>query len=482
MTAQLDDLNPYLSGPYAPVHDELIVEDLEVLGELPHDLSGVYVRNGPNPRFPTQGRHHWFDGDGMVHAVRFEQGRASYRNRYVRTLAYERESQAGQGLWHGLMEPAHHNPRDMPIKDTANTDLIYHNGGLLALWYLAGQPYKLDARTLETLGAEDFGGALKLHVSAHAKVDPVTREAFFFDQSFKPPHLSYGVVDARGQLIHAIPIEVPGPRQPHDMAITQRFAILMDLPLFADPEALRAGRYKVAFHRDVPSRFGVIPRHGGPETLRWFEADPCYIYHVVNAWEEGDVVVLTACRVKNPEPDVKGGGTLERMLAFLRLDAQLYQWRFDLRTGQTTEGPLDDDNTEFPTIHAGFTGRPSRYAYNVHLSPAKTLIFDGLIKYDLQTGQRQAHWFGPDRYGSEAPLAMRPGSTREDDGYLVSYVHDAREDRSEVVILDASDLGAGPIARVLLPRRVPLGFHAVWVPEADLSPQPDASTRAGGAP
>ncbi len=471
MKVQLDsehELNPYLVGPYAPVHDELSVANLEVIGELPRDLRGVYVRNGPNPRFDTQGRHHWFDGDAMVHAVHFHEGGASYRNRYVHTQAYKRESAAGEGLWQGLMEPAHHNPRDMPIKDTANTDLIYHNGGLLALWYLAGQPYKLDPRTLETIGAEDFGGKLKLNVSAHAKVDPVTGEAFFFDQSFRPPHLSYGVVDASGELVHAIPIEVPGPRQPHDMAITERFAILMDLPLFADPEALRVGRYKVGFHRDVPSRFGIIPKRGGPETIRWFEAEPCYVYHVVNAWEEGDAVVLIGCRVKAPEPDVKGGGNLARMMAFLRLDAQLYQWRFDLRTGQTTQGPLDDDNTEFPTIHAGYTGRQSRYAYNVHLSPAKTLLFDGLIKYDLSTGTRQAHWFGEGRYGSEAPLAMRPGAVDEDDGYLVSYVHDATTDRSEVVILDARELSAAPLARVLLPQRVPLGFHAVWVPEAAL--------------
>ena len=468
MKVNFETENPYIEGPYAPIFEEIEATDLEVIGTIPRDLNGVYVRNGPNPRYPTRGRHHWFDGDGMLHAIHFEDGKATYRNRYIHTQAYGRETQANDGLWYGLMEPAIHNPRDMPIKDTANTDLIFHNGNLLALWYLAGQPYKLDPRTLETVGPEDFQGKLAINVSAHAKVDPVTGEAFFFDQSFTPPYMSYGVANAQGELIHAIPIEVPGPRQPHDMAITQNYAILMDLPLFADPEALRAGRYKVGFHADLTSRFGIIPRLGGPDSIRWFDALPCYVYHVVNAWEEGDEVVMIGCRVKNPEPTSRFPGPLGRMLSFLRLDAQIYEWRFDLSTGQTRERALDDDNTEFPTIDARRTGLKSRYAYNVHLSEDATLFFDGIFKYDLEQGGCQKHWFGEGRVGSEAPFAPRPGATEEDDGYLVSFVHDLREDRSEVVILDASDLSAPPVGRVLLPQRVPLGFHAVWVDGGDL--------------
>ncbi len=456
--------NPYVEGPYAPVADEIDATDLEVIGELPVELNGVYVRNGPNPKFAPKGRHHWFDGDGMLHALRFDDGRASYRNRYVKTEAFEREAKAGDGLWWGLMEGAHRNPKDAPIKDTANTDLVYHNGQLLALWYLAGQPYAVDPHTLETIGAETFGGKLKMDVSAHAKVDEHTGELFFFDQSFTPPYLGYGVADAEGNLVHAVPIEVPGPRQPHDMAITENFAILMDLSLFADPEALAVGRYKVAFHEDIPSRFGLIPRRGGADELRWFEAKPCYIYHVVNAWEEGDEVVMVGCRVKQPEPDVDKSNPLARMLAFLRLDAQLYEWRFNLKTGQTKEGPLDDANTEFPTVASDRVGRKSRYTYNTHLSDDSTLYFDGLFKYDLQDDSVERYWFGEGRYGSEAPFVPRPGATEEDDGWLVSFVHDLREDRSEVIVLDAKEIERGPIARVILPQRVPLGFHAAWVP------------------
>ena len=460
--------NPYIEGPYAPIDGEIVTSDVTVIGEVPADLRGVYVRNGPNPRFGTKGRHHWFDGDGMLHSVHFTDEGVTYRNRYVRTEAFVRETSADSGLWWGLMEPAIHNPRDMPIKDTANTDVIYHNGKLLALWYLAGQPYALDPVTLEELGPETFGGKLEMDVSAHAKVDWKTGEAFFFDQSFTPPYLAYGVAGPDGELKHAVPIEVPGPRQPHDMSITENYAILMDLSLFADPQALAAGRYKVGFHADIPSRFGIIPRLGGPDELRWFDAEPCYIYHVVNSWEEGDEVVLVACRVKEPEPTARIPGPLGKMLAYLRLDAQLYQWRFNMKTGQTIEGPLDDANTEFPTLNAQLVGQKSRYAYNVHLSDHPTLLFDGIFKYDLEGDSVTRHWFGEGRFGSEAPFCPRPNATSEDDGYLVSFVYDQNEDRSEVVILDASDMTAEPIARVILPQRVPLGFHAAWIPQDDL--------------
>ncbi|MFW5966439.1 MAG: carotenoid oxygenase family protein [Persicimonas sp.] len=460
--------NPYLNGSYAPIHEETTAHNLEVVGQLPEDLRGVYVRNGPNPRYQPEGRYHWFDGDGMLHGVRFRDGKATYRNRYVRTEAYRRESQAEESLWVGLMEPAKFNPQDMILKDTANTDVIYHNGGLLALWYLAGQPYKLDAETLETIGPEDFNGQLDIDVSAHAKVDEYTGEAFFFDQSFTPPYMAYGVADAEGNLAHSVPIELPGPRQPHDMAITENYSILMDLSLFADPEALAKGRYRVEFHEEIPSRFGIIPRYGGGDEIEWFDAEPCYLYHVVNAWEEDGEVVMIGCRAKNPQPESAEDTPLARMLAYLRLDAQLYEWRFDLETGQTSEGPLDDANTEFPTIRLGEMGRKTRYAYNVHMSSDDTLLFDGLFKYDLQKDTVDRYWFGENRWGSEASFAPRPGGDAEDDGYLVTFVHDERENQSEVVVLDARDIEAGPLARVKIPQRVPLGFHATWVPERKL--------------
>ncbi len=233
-----DEPNPYLLGVYAPVGEEIDAEDLQVIGKIPADLNGVYLRNGPNPRFAPEGRYHWFDGDGMIHAVHLENGKARYRNRWVRTKAFEAESAAGRALWSGVME----NPKDNPfgnthglgLKDNANTDVIFHRGRVLATWYLCGSPYGLDPLSLETLGAEDFLGTLVGDMMAHPKVDERTGELFWFDYGPRPPYLRYGVISAEGQVVTTTEIELPGPRLPHDMAITEHYAVLMDLPLVQD--------------------------------------------------------------------------------------------------------------------------------------------------------------------------------------------------------------------------------------------------------
>jgi carotenoid cleavage dioxygenase-like enzyme len=462
--ARAAEPNPYLGGPYAPTHDEVTIDRLEVLGEIPDDLNGVYVRNGPNPQFDPRGRYHWFDGDGMVHALHIAEGKAAYRNRWIRTEGFERERTAGTPLWTGIIEPFAGNPPEALEKDTANTSLVFHNDRLLALWYRSGKPYALDPVTLETLGAEEFGGTLRCEVSAHAKVDEQTGELFFFDYGVRPPYMRYGVASADGVIRHFVPIDLPGPRLPHDMAITERHAILMDLPLFSDPTAAKAGRFKLHFDRTVPSRFGVIPRYGAADEIRWFEAEPCFIYHSVNAWEDDDEVVLEVCRVTKPEPRSDLDGPLAQMLSYLRLDAHLHRFRFDLRTGATREEVVDDDNSEFPSLNLSRVGRRARYAYNMHISPEKTLLFDGLMKYDVANGSSETYWFGEGRWGSEAPFAPRPGAADEDDGYLLSYVYDEREGRSDVEVLDAQDVAAGPVCRIKLPVRVPLGFHATWIP------------------
>ncbi len=461
--------NPFLLGPYAPVGREVTADDLPVIGEIPKDLYGVYLRNGPNPVFQPRGRYHWFDGDGMVHAITFCDGRATYRNRWVRTAGFLAEQQAGRALWPGLMErPDPSAPKgsgaDRWLKDTANTDLVFHNGYVLALWYQCGTPYKLDARTLETCGPETFNGRLPRAVSAHAKVDPHTGELLFFDYATKPPFMTYNVVSPQGELIHHTVIDLPGPRLPHDMAVTEHYSIVMDLPLFWDPQLLARNIHKVTYYPDLPSRFAILPRYGSSEQVRWFEATPCFIYHVVNAWEEGDEIVMDACRVIEPAPpSSRGESELARMQAFLRLEAQLYRWRFNLKTGETVEKQLDDAKTEWPTMNRSYLGRKSRYAYNAYVPQ-----FDGFVKYDLARGTAEASRLGPGRIGSEAPFAPRVGAREEDDGYLVSFVIDAHTNASEVVILVAKNFAAGPIARVQLPQQVPVGFHALWVPGEQL--------------
>lgn len=469
MTNNVNADNTYLTRKlYAPVFDEVHIEELEVTeGQVPHDISGSYIRNGPNPQFEPKGRHHWYDGDGMLHAVTLEKGKVSYRNRYVETDVYKREKEAGKVIVGGLFEDPKKNPADLPVRDTSWTDVIYHNSNLLTLFYGSGTPYKVDPVTLETLGKEDFKGKLWDKVSAHAKVDEHTGEMMFFDYFTKPPYMTYGVVSPTGELVHAVPVHLPGARLPHDMAMTENYSILMDLPLFHDQEALKEGRYKIKFYRDLPSRFGVIPRYGESEEIRWFEAKPCYIYHVVNSWEENDEIVMVGCRMPEPIPDVshlKRSDWVKRMSAIRKLKAYMYYWRFNLKTGKVTEGPLDDMISEFPVINLDYAGRKSKYSYHVLYSPEDDVNFDGIAKYDISTGASPEKFtFGLGCYGNEPAFAPRINSKSEDDGYVLTFVYDEINDESELLIIDAQNFELGPIARVKIPYRVPMGAHATWV-------------------
>ncbi|WP_354695203.1 carotenoid oxygenase family protein [Elongatibacter sediminis] len=465
--------NPYLEGPHAPVDREIDAFDLEVIGDLPEDLEGLYLRNGPNPKFSPKGVHHWFDGDGMLHGIEVSNGRVNYRNRWVRTRGFLAENDAGQTLWPGLIDRPDRSLEqawgaDRFLKDCANTDVVFHNGKAVATFYQCGEPYLLDPVTLETLGRIDLPASGARFMSAHNMVDEHSGEMMFFDYATAEPYMTYGVIDAAGSLTHFTPIELPGPRLPHSLAITENHTILMDLPLFWDPELLRQDAHKVTFHPDMPSRFGVIPRHGSGDAIRWFEAEPTYIYHVINAWEDGPWVIMDGCRLGHPEPsrEVRRqyAGPYANLLAWMRLDATYHRWRFNLETGECREEALSDLISEFPMINARFLGRRSRYSYHVSFAPEDTVLFDGLVRYDSETGRIQQHKYPRGHYGSEAPFAPRSGATEEDDGYVVSFVSVPHENRAEFQVFDARYLTRGPLCRAQIPQHIPSGFHACWVP------------------
>ncbi len=458
----LNSLNPYLQGPFAPVQNELTATDLEVIGEIPSDFAGAYYRNGPNPQNPPTGMHHWFDGDGMLHAIHFENGKAQYRNRFVRGADFEAE-RSGKQTKPGIFSQALTDGGKTVYKDTANTDVIMHNGELLALWYISGQPVRLDARTLETVRTENFAGRLPRNVSAHSKVDLQTGEFLFFDYALYEPWYSYGVVDANNNLSHFTQIEMPGPRLPHDMAITENYSILMDLPIVFTEQGLRNKLWTIHHDENLPTRFGVLPRHGNGESIRWFEFPGCYIYHVVNAWEEGDEVVMYCCKmIDNGRSPSKSYGPYAPMVDVLALRAVLTKWTMNMKTGACKEEQVDDAINEFPVINLGLTGRKTRFSYHVSVPDTDTQVFDGLLKYNLSDGSHIRHSFGAECFGSEPVFAPRFNAKSEDDGYVISFVSDPETGNSKAVIIDAQNFSDKPVAEVKIPQRVPLGFHGTW--------------------
>lgn len=456
----------FLSGNFAPVHEEQTAAELTVIGQIPNGLEGMFVRNGPNPQFPPIGHYHWFDGDGMLHGVRLQGGKASYRNRYVRTDGYLREKAAGKALWKGMS-----NPIDLSLmakgesifKNAANTALVWHNGKLLALWE-GGPPHEIQVPDLETVGPYNFDGMLRHSFTAHPKVDPATGEMMFFGYALGAVALVYSVADRDGKIVLTEPIKLPRPVMMHDFAVTPNYSIFMDLPAAYNMAGAMRGESLLRYNPDYGARFGIIPRHGKGSDIRWFETDPCYVFHTLNAYESGDEVVLLACRM-NEYPTMIAFGAPQQVQNwddFLECPPYLYRWTFNLKTGRTKEEPIDDQPVDFPRSADHLLGKQNRYGYCMEMR------MDGLLKYDLVSGKSVRHPHGEGRFGGEGVFVPRPDAKAEDEGWLLTYVHDESSGHGELVIIDAQDFAGPPVARVLIPARIPYGFHGCWIPEAAL--------------
>ena len=269
-------VNHFLQGNFAPIHDEINSKELKVIGEIPPEIEGMFLRNGPNPQFPDPEKYHWFLGDGMLHGVQIREGQAKYLNRYVQTQGWKKEQKTQKAL----------PPEEATSKNTANTAFVHHGGKLLALWE-GGKPHIIEAPSLNTIGSYDFEGRLVSSFTAHPKVDPVTGEMMFFGYSVaQPPYLTYGWISPQGKLEKTVDIDLAVGVMMHDFAITEQYSIFMDLPLTFRSERLQQGESGFKFEHDRASRFGIIPRHGDQNSIRWFESSPCYVFHTLNAYKE----------------------------------------------------------------------------------------------------------------------------------------------------------------------------------------------------
>lgn len=468
--------HPYQKGAWTPLLEEADAEDLNVIeGAIPTDIDGIHLRNSQNPIFQALQRYHPFDGDGMLHALTLRDGKASYRNRVIRTKGLQAELEAGRRLWAGLMESPRRSERPGwgahgSIKDASSTDVVVHAGRALTSYYQCGEGYRLDPQSLEQEGIPPWSPLDG--ISAHHKVDEATGELLFFNYSKYAPYMHYGVVDRHDRLVHYVPVPLPGPRLPHDMAFTEHYAILNDFPLYWDESLLASGVHAVRFHPEKPSRFALVPRRGGPEPIRWFEAAPTFVLHFLNAYEEGDEVVLDGYFQDNPQPpsEEDSPSGLARMMAFLdqhRMGARLHRWRFNLRTGATREERLDDRILEFGMFNQRYAAQPYRYAYSAMAVPG-WFLFNGYVKHDLESGQSETVQLPPGHFASEAPFAPRIGATSEDDGYLVSFVTDENTGSSYALLIDCRQFSKGPVCRIALPHKLCAGTHSCWVNGSDL--------------
>lgn len=463
--------DPFLCGNYAPWPMEGEVHDLVVVGDIPRELDGTLYRNGPNPQFAPRGRYHWFDGDGMLHAFTLRGGKAHYRNRWVRTERFALERRYGEALFGGLADFANTDERAQGVfPNAANTNVIFHAGRLLALWE-GGPPYELDPATLETRGVYDFDGTLHGAMTAHPKRDPDTDELLFFGYGPFLPYLRYAVAAPDGTLTRNAPVEIPVPTMQHDFAATRDYLVFMVFPATLRAENLTSGS-PVRWEPELGTRIGVLPRRGDTNAVVWFETEPCFVFHVMNAYadgaRDGQRLVLDVCRFDRlplfdraaPRPHQKGDNS-----------PTLTRWTLDLRLRSLRADRLDDRPVEFPRLDERYAGLPYRIGYAAGLgaseaggsaAPANGM-FETVVRYDHARGRSQTRSFGAASYASEPVFVPRSACAAEGDGFLLVGVYREDENRSDLVILDAQHIEDEPLATVRLPHRVPFGFHGNWV-------------------
>jgi carotenoid cleavage dioxygenase-like enzyme len=447
----------FLEGSFAPAKVEITAFDLPVTGSLPPELNGRYLRNGPNPLGLDDPNYHWFLGAGMVHGVRIRDGRAEwYRNRWVRSR------QVASSLGEEWPDGPVHDGMDF----AANTHILSHAGRLLATVEAGPLPYELDGE-LATIGPCDFGGTLQGGYAAHTKPDQATGELHAIAYYWAWDHVQHVVIGTDGRVSRATDIPVPDGPMMHDFALTGRYVVLLDLPVTFSMEAVAAGReLPYTWNPGHQARVGLLPRDGGPADVRWIEIDPCFIFHTLNAYDDGDRVVLDVCRYEGSY-DVsvfagKGPLTLDR-------------WMIDPVGGKVTACRVDDRAQEFPRVDPRVIGRPHRYGYSAVIGEVSGAVIqasgevpdaafgNALLKHDLAAGTVQAHRFGTDATAGEAVFVPASPEAAEDDGYLMAFVHDPDRGAADLVILAAQDFAGEPVARVHLPARIPLGFHGNWV-------------------
>ena len=437
----------YLSGNYAPVTEEVTAVDLPVTGRIPEELEGRYLRNGPNPVVsPDPDSYHWFVGDGMVHGVRLGGGRAGwYRNRWVRSAA--------------VATALGETPRPVGALDAApNTNVIGHAGRTFALVESGPPPYELTYE-LDTVGPADFDGTLDTAFTAHPQRDPVSGELHAISYHWGwGPMVRYRIIGTDGRVRRQEDIEVGGPISVHDMSITERWAVVYDMPVVFSMEAAMGGAsFPYRWDAEYTTRVGLVPKDGPVGTPPvWLEIDPCYVFHPLNAFDQDDQVVLDVIRHDHVfRTDVNGPSdstpTLER-------------WILDPTAGMVKQERLDDRGQEFPRVDERRVGRPYRFGYTTgaEWNGARDVV----IRHDLEAGTSESRPLGAGTGASEPVFVPRSPTSEEDDGWVLCLSYDSDRGASDLLVLNGADLTGQPEAIVHLPARVPVGFHGNWVPDA----------------
>ena len=461
-----DEQSRWIRNAWAPTQEESDYEITEIEGEIPRELHGTLYRNGPSQHVaPDAGfdAMHLFDGDGMIHAFHFENGRVRARNRFVRNDGFVQEEREGRYCWNGVGVAA--NPPLDGMRQQHNTNVVSHGGRLLALVENAA-PFEVSAPSLDPKGIWNLDGRmLGFATSAHPKVDGHSGEMWLHGYQPVAPFLQLYGIDAAGDITLAEAIDAPYPSMMHDLAISEHYAIFPMCPVVIDLE--RAAEASVfadvlRWQPELGMFFGVRERRAGAET-RWISVPtPAFLFHFGNAYEDGDKILVDACTYLDPEGLLTDLRTLRAGTLGGGFRAVPFLYEIDLASGTCRERQLDERAAEFPRHDDRLTGYRNRFGYAVLNTDDG---FNALTRFDRSGAGSRSHTFGVGHSASEPVFAPRGPETAEDDGFVLSVVYNAIEDESSLVILDAANFDAPPLARLTLRQRVPAGFHGNWVAE-----------------
>lgn len=447
------DHRDYLSAIHEPMRRELTLEELDVIGAIPREFDGRYLRIGPNPAAPDPKGYHWFSGDGMVHGLALRDGKALwYRNRWIRSKAVEAATslQAAPG-------PRH-------IFDTVNTNVMGIAGRTWALVEAGSYPVAMNEK-LEEQAYDPFGDTLVGSFTAHPHRDPLTGELHGI--CYEGPDMTtirHIVVSKDGRVTRELPIKVEHGPSIHDCAITKRFVVILDLPVTFSIQALAAGqRFPYRWNPAHKSRVGLLPRDGGADDIVWINCPSVYIFHVANAFDdENGNVVLDSCVYETMFAEATGGPNGKSL--------GLQRWTIDPKAKSVAVRTIDPTAQEFPRPDERFFGQPYRYVFTMALPEGDFALSNTrLFKHDIATGKREAHDFGPRRHPGEFVFVPRTDDALEGDGWMIGLVVDMNDETTDLIIVDAQNFEAPPVARVRIPHRVPPGFHGNWLASRDMS-------------
>lgn len=471
---------PEFTGLYKPSRVECDIFDLEIEGKVPDELNGTFYQVSPDSYYPPMlDKDIFFNGDGLISAFQFDNGSVRLRRRYVHTerlMAQRREGRSLNGVYRNVYtndELAAEN------NTTANTTVLYHAGVLLSMKEDA-MPYALDPVTLETLGVHDFDGQVKAATfTAHPKVDPDNGDLLCFAYEAKgdgTPDIAYFEIDASGKLKKEVWIKGPYAAMIHDFAVTEKHVIFPLIPLTVDVERMKQGGQHFQWQPSLPQLFGILPRNGGSENVRWFRGPANgFQGHTLNAFEEeGRIHVDMPVTDGNvfyffPQSDgwVPPGESLV---------SQLKRWTFDLNCENDYVEPvsLTSFPCEFPRCDERFTGKKYSHGFVLAFNPELPFdhslgdrpfqFFNQLVHINVESGACDA-WFPGDAQCFQEPIFVpRSPQAPEGDGFVIALLNHLHGDDTELVVLDSRKMAEGPLARIKIPFRLRMSLHGNWTP------------------